>query len=713
VLAFSFGAKYSIRYEVLMQLIKLPTQEFVSFIDDIQNSVCYEKYDGAKVTFGLDQDGALFTSDSDNNKFYSVQDYPNQAFFEPHVAALEALQENIEIIKKNITVGSSVQIEVILGEHPNLIKYNKEFSYIIFIDEFNIKEFPKTTEVQINTVQSSDGIELQNSQKTFQFKFIGLSEIQTKEIHAELSKQNKKLKDFLEEQSEVQGMTNGTLSNLSINFGSTDERDVLKSAKNTLLEKIDEFKLSIISCFDEVLSKTSSSITGPKRGEFCGLFYKTEKNNLSVYTNFYSTKKEEYSAIQSSISSAVKTLNPDALSSSTGGIFGELKYKVAELIGSPDFGIGANLKNKLKSLNGTSASNIINKFAKSLNIKDFNNLKREVVSYSVKAIIKLQEKRDEITANYKDRSFYNKLLIVLAETNQKINNLLDATKKCESLVQFLAIWYGSAALDVHAQKTELTESKRTSYSDIDINEFIGKDVFTVINSYLCTAMIAFIVFHENDTKALRLLHDRKNMRITKFSQDMSPLNMWGYVVWRAPKNLGKGTSTLLKSRTKHIQAFEYKNLHRNFSYNNEFKIDWKAHKSTLQKLLKFTSMQSKILNTLLNDSTRYNELELQQKIEVLSKLYLYSLRFIPNSKLMAQLRRIQQNLLLNANTKNTNMIKESLIKEVQSLLEDGETTSADIASVPAKIGDRVIVKRARNKNAVQKLLMKFKDPGKK
>jgi hypothetical protein len=123
---------------------------------------------------------------------------------------------------------------------------------------------------------------------------------------------------------------------------------------------------------------------------------------------------------------------------------------------------------------------------------------------------------------------------------------------------------------------------------------------------------------------------------------------------------------------------------------------------------------------------RWPELTYDEKVKAIGRLYLYVMQFIPRSTLFTRLRVIQQNLLLNATGNNTEMmVEQSILKTVAALAEDEgdaqaldaysqpvstvNTSASSVASVPQRVGNRIVVNRKRNKEVVQRLTMKFPD----
>jgi hypothetical protein len=214
---------------------------------------------------------------------------------------------------------------------------------------------------------------------------------------------------------------------------------------------------------------------------------------------------------------------------------------------------------------------------------------------------------------------------------------------------------------------------------------------------------------------------------------MSPLNHWGYAIWRnakpdMKKQLTKKTQAELFTATRHIPANWFKFLHMDFSLNKDVEVNWADHRKTLQRLIDLTGLRSDRLNTMLDGVVRWQELTYDEKIKVIGRLYWYAQQFVPRSSLFARLRVLQNNMLLNATGKNDQMV-EGLLKTISALTEDGEegsdmpagipvsvatgTSSSDIASLPTRIGGpAMVIKRKRNKDVVQRLTMKFPDPRK-
>lgn len=99
--------------------------EFIDIVSNFNRTLITEKIDGAKLTFGFDENNQFYTSreDKGGDRYYSLSDFPNipscNAFKGVHDALQQVSCTLFEIIGNN----RPIDVEVLYGRQPNSIVY--------------------------------------------------------------------------------------------------------------------------------------------------------------------------------------------------------------------------------------------------------------------------------------------------------------------------------------------------------------------------------------------------------------------------------------------------------------------------------------------------------------------------------------------------------------------------------------------------------------
>lgn len=277
---------------------------------------------------------------------------------------------------------------------------------------------------------------------------------------------------------------------------------------------------------------------------------------------------------------------------------------------------------------------------------------------------------------------------------------------------------------------ELTEEdhqvllERKDPTDKEI--YRGKDAWTVLNIYLATLFVSFLIYQMHDKQGIRLLRDKPNFRLKRWDKGMSYLNFWGYPVWRSTKPdlkklLGAKTSKELFTWTRRVPDQWWRFIHMDMSFGKDVPINWTDHHRTLKLLLQTSALNTSRLNKLLDGAIGFEKLPLDQKMEHTQRLYLYAQQFIPGSQLFMRLRELVANVTLNASgTGDALMERLSLLKQLEEDTPGGAepggqaiagsapsevlptaTSTGDIA--PLAVPLFRVVKRKRNPNLKVKM----------
>jgi hypothetical protein len=748
----------------IQHLEDLALPAFIKAVRNIASFHASEKLDGANLWLGRDEDGKFFTSREGKRaqakRFYAEAEYPNFGAYNGFRSAHAAMEARIEDINRIMQPGQMVEAEVLYGRQPNAVTYGAEGkSYIAFLrgvngtpdviaDQLSTALGGTSVKVQANIVVTTDGENLDIHPTEVTFQFTGAQRVDPSKLKdINLTSHLDALEKFLNEPAGVEGveLTNGDLLFTSLGSIKVDVRPQAKDKKAEITAKImTDFKLPVKKeLLDNYVSKikpalsdsdlTSDEDVGiegvvlrdPTNGELIKL---VDKDNFTTINSFNH-------AIRNQISGVVKTLDPNAPLEARGGILGNMKISIADLLGNAELSRGGTAKRAFAAVKGATPVDTVKAFSAQLEIDDFLGAKRKILALVQRAAMDLKtlledfkEHKDEFRLKLKNGrvigitpEIEKRTLLAFAESRRNILELFDKIKKTKTVAQVIAVLYGHHAKAVHTVGDSepvaeglLFESKY----DTDKARYSGKDAWTILNIYLATVMMSVIIYATKDAKGLRMLKDKTNYKLTSWSKEMSPLNFWGYPVWRASqpavkKLIGNKNSQQIYKVARRAPAAAARYLHMDLSFGKDVPIDWSDHKKTLKLLQQFEGLNVDRINTLLDGVFDFEALSHDKQVKTIAKLYYYVQQFIPTSPLFIRLKAIQEELLLNANGENDQMVQEmKLLAEVNSLVEDdGDSTpqnqgsslevatkSADTASntpaMPNKA--RKVVKRKRN-----------------
>jgi hypothetical protein len=767
--------------ESITHVEDLPVDEFIDVLRNMGSMVAQEKLDGANLWIGLDEDGKFFTSregkKSNAERRYSAEDWPKVSSFNQFRAAHAALEQVQDELRRTMRPNDMVEVEVLFGRQPNSVVYGAEGkSYIAFIRGINNTPDTiadhleqvlqgKTVDAKVALVDSEDGQELVDNEQTIPFQFTRPQQVDPAQLKsaALVDKELQALEKFLRAKSSVPGFTNNELAQVALTAVPKEQREAVKAARTEVLAKLQtEFKLPIkAALLDKVVRQVRSKLTADDLtpDEDVGIEGIVLRDPASgkqikiVDKDVFTAINRFNQSVRGSIQGALNTTDPDASLESRGGLIGALRLRIAEFLGNRELAKASNVRKLLEPIKGESPEAAIKNLAASMpGNDDPQAIKRKILAMIADTAQQLAKQLEEFKGN---KGLYRlklkngkelglspetvkKTLVFFAEARRNLTIMFDKIKDTKSLAQVLAVLYGSAAKAVHA-KEDVTEGLLLERKgEIDIHEYERKDAFELYNSYIATMFMAMVIFHTSDVLGLRRLRDRRNYLLKKHHADMSPLNHWGYVIWRAArpelkKHLTKKTVAEIQGVVKRIQAPWWKFMHMDFSYNKEVKVNWADHKRTLGRLIELAGLRSERLNTLLDLCVGFDGLSYEKQLSALKKLNAFAHRFVPRSSLYIRTRDIESKLKDRGSKEP--MVEAKLLKSITALAEEGEgggapggmgaggaemvgspvsgaTTASAIASLPVRIGmNRRVEKRTRNPE-VATMLKKFKDPRK-
>ncbi len=468
-----------------------------------------------------------------------------------------------------------------------------------------------------------------------------------------------------------------------------------------------------------------------------------------VDKDMFTTINQFNHSVRGSLSGVIKTLKPTASLEARGGILGQLKIIIADLLGNVELARTQGAKKIFTTLKGKNAQETVKNVASQLaGGDDYLGTKRKV-----KALIEnTQEQLAQALKDFRDNKdkFQLKLkngktlgltaevirrtLLSFAETKRDLTELHEKIDKTKSLVQLIALLYGRIAVAVHEvedvksiSESVLFEKRMTT----DKAQYGGKDAWTILNIYLATYMMAAVIIKATNWPGIRILRDKTHMRLQSWDKEMSPFNFWGYPVWRSgtpqvKKLIGPKAANEIFKHARQCPSALWKFMHMDMSYGKEVPIEWKEHRKAISFLQRVPGMNIDRINNLLDMTMRYELLTWDEKVKFHTKLYYFTQEFIPTSPLTYHVRTIYDKLLFTPATPidtNDPILEMKLHQQVaNTIIEDGEATatpghaastvatvSTAIGYVPQSLfGDKRLIRRiTRNPNIVR---AKFKRP---
>ncbi len=761
----------------IKHLEDLDVRSFIAAVRKIGTMQVTEKLDGAQLWFGLDEDGDLFTSRAGKNasaeRFYSEQDYPYFAAYNGFRGVQAALKEKEADIKKVLSAGDTIELEILYGRQPNAVSYGLDGKNFVAIlggadgtsDAVadRLEEVLKNQEATVKTaiVDTPDGVNLDRKPMTQTFVFVGVQKINPDLLQSiDLEKELSALEKFLDEKSGVGEYSNFELMSLSLSTIPMASRADAKAIKDKAIAEVkSKYKVTIKNdLLNNFVSKVKPALSAadlsddedngvegvvlkdPTTGELIKIVDKDGFSTLNQF-NF---------AVRNQIAGPIRTLDADAPLEARGGIVGQMKIRIADLFGNKELALGRGAKKIFGDAKGANATETLKNVAATLNgSDDFNGASRKIEAVIGATLDELSNLLEDFKKHKNDEANTYKLklksgkalglspevvkrtLMTFAETKRNLVELLEKTKAAKSFDQLVGVIYGKAAKSIHSGDEDSVEEQfalpgsllleKRNYTDKARYSSVP-DAWTLLNIYFVTVMMTVLIYKANDARGLRLVKDKAHYRMTSWTPEMSALNFWGYPVWHASspavsKLVGKKIAAEIHKIARKVPTSWIRYLHMDLSFGKDVPINWTDHYKTLKWLNQHApGMNIDRVNNLMKDGFNYDTLSFDEKVKYLPKLYFFAQQFVPTSPLITRIRAIQNDLL--ASDKETPLV----VTKGQKLLgEDGEisaapsvtataTTTSNIASVPTGIGRQgQIIRRKRNPEIKG---VKFKRPEK-
>ena len=461
----------------------MPLKEFIRTVETLKDKIVTEKLDGANLWFGLDENG-VFTSregkSPKKSRFYDVGDYAMVSAYNGFRAAHLALEAVEPSIKKYFQNGDTAEIEVLFGRQPNTVTYGVgDKNFIVILRAVNdtpdervqnlanaLKN--KVVAVKSTVVSSPDGENLQQEDVNMKWEFTRVAPMDTKQVDTkEAMKLLSELKKYLKQKNEaVEGMSNEQVAELSLTSVPKPQREEAKKERERVNAYImTEFKGPIkelllnnfvrkVKPFLQAKDLDPSEDIGVEgvvvRDPVSGSQTKIVDKDVFTAINIFNT------AVRNNISGLVRTADQDAPVEARGGVFGQAKIRIAELLGAKELAVSSSAKRFITKFKQADAASTAEALAKSLNVTSLPSVRTKTSAVLKNALQEI----DGILNDFKQEAGEFKLqlktgkeigispeimkrtLTAFAETKADVNKVNNAVLKSRTPAELVMALYG-------------------------------------------------------------------------------------------------------------------------------------------------------------------------------------------------------------------------------------------------------------------------------
>ena len=469
--------------EGITHLEDLSSKEFINTVETLKDKIITEKLDGANLWFGIDDNG-LFTSREGKSpkkgRFYDVSDYPMVANYNGFRAVHLALEKAEPVISKVLVDGDMIEIEVLFGRQPNTVTYGAGGkNYVVILrgvngtPEVRVNKLAKvlnhkTVTIESTIVSSPDGDELVLNDESITWEFTNVEPMKTDKIDTSgVTALIKQMKQYLGRQNKVvAGKTNEEVSELSLNTIPKEKREEAKEERNRVnAELLSEFKGPIKEILLGKFVRSIKPALQDKKldpSEDIGVEGVVVRDPVTgnqtkiVDKDVFTAINSFNSASRNSVAGLVRTTDQDATAEMRGGVFGQAKIRIAELLGAKELAMSSGVKRFITKFKGSNPQDTANKIASSLNIEHFDGVKQKVVAilknavYETNQIVQgFKDQHDEYKIKLKtgkemgiSPEIMKRTLTAFAETKKDIAEITARVAKAKDPTQLVLALYG-------------------------------------------------------------------------------------------------------------------------------------------------------------------------------------------------------------------------------------------------------------------------------
>lgn len=467
--------------EGITHIEDLSTDKFIDTVEKLKDKIVTEKMDGANLWFGVDEKG-LYTSREGKNKnqprFYSVEDYPIVANYNGFRAAHLAFESVKDIIEDVLSVGDSVETEILFGKQPNTVTYGASgMNYIVILRGISVNDDKvakltkrlddRVVEVESIIVSSDDGDTLKKDEEEVAWKFTDVKPIDSSKIISnDALNLLSDMKAFLKKKNEKFPMTNGEVASVKLGSISKDERDAMKSEREAVLATLmNDYKLPIKEILLNKYVRSvkprlqSSELDSSEDIGMEGVVLRDKDSDDQVKLvdkDVFTAINKFNNQVRSSVSGLVRTDDQDAPIELRGGAFGQAKIRIAQLLGLKELAVSSTSKKTLAKFKKESFESTAEALASSVNIASLESIKIKISAILENSL----EDIDDILVKFKNDASSYKLklktgkeigispevmkrnLTAFAETKRDIHEINKAVKNASSPSELIIALYG-------------------------------------------------------------------------------------------------------------------------------------------------------------------------------------------------------------------------------------------------------------------------------
>lgn len=467
----------------------LDVEAFIRAIERIHELSAVQKLDGANLRAGLDERGELYASreQKGGKRFYKQADFPKTSAFDGFRAAFEVLKQNEDIVKRILSPGEAMNLEVIYGEQPNTVFYGKDnLNYLAILEmvigddpaidpdqdkvKMLVKEFKNRGTIHIQTMASDtvDGKTMARAPKTTDWQITKSDPVVG---HDKLSfgKELGALKKYLNEANKVANKAGKDLSNFEV---LKDRSQDLAEERQRIEEYIKtEFKLPIKSQLLKLVYKQKPSLRGAvgDQGAYDGIEGviftdpKTREKFKVVDREVFTRINQFNYQVRKGIATRTITTNPEMPKEQRGGIVGEARLRAINMFGLSNAELPNQAKKVLANFKGSDRSETVKNIVKSLHQLNFEAVKRKIQSIYVSALDDLDEALDAFKTGADEyvlelengkkikytQEIKRRTLMTFAEAHKTIIEMLARLRKAGDMAQLIEIFFGKQLDDLH------------------------------------------------------------------------------------------------------------------------------------------------------------------------------------------------------------------------------------------------------------------------
>lgn len=473
----------------------LDVEAFIRAIERIHELSAVQKLDGANLRAGLDERGELYASreQKGGKRFYKQADFPKTSAFDGFRAAFEVLKQNEDIVKRILSPGEAMNLEVIYGEQPNTVFYGKDnLNYLAILEmvigddpsidpdqdkvKMLVKEFKNRGTIHIQTMASdtSDGKTMARAPKTTDWKVTKSDPVVG---HDKLSfgKELGVLKKFLNEPNKLANKMGKDLSNFEV---LKDRSNELAEERTRLEEHIhEEYKLPIKKELLKLVYKQKPSLRGAGGNEagsydgIEGIIFtdpKTREKFKVVDREVFTRINQFNYQVRKGVATRTITTNPEMPKEQRGGIVGEARLRAINMFGLSNAELPNQAKKVLANFKGSSREETVKNIVKSLHQLNFEAVKRKIQSIYVSSLDDLDEALDAFKTGADEyvlelengkkikytQEIKRRTLMTFAEAHKTIIEMLGRVRKAQDMGQLIEVFFGRQLDDLHGGSTE-------------------------------------------------------------------------------------------------------------------------------------------------------------------------------------------------------------------------------------------------------------------